>query len=579
MIVFIKTKEDGLEVICTPVKDILLVDGFGDSTYKKTFPKLLTFQVVPWFKIQEDPVVFGAWLLAVAAKDQVCVAMMQRATEQWKMDFSIKDGQFVSKMVQEQYHKLLRNWLSPLSGNINRNESHTVDLKAIENLANVFGLNLLDLTNIAKNEFFSLKMNGRRDRMQIYRNVTEAARALVGEVTTWPSRQVEKMVTLSLLGSQGLLHYQCLMLKEALAFAESLKCTMWEYLPYYLRGKVLEKADDEFCRIRVLGALHDCLRSDKETAKLADGEIIERFELLDEGVECRRWRLLPEVIRCQVMISDLARMFGFGKMDCEHQRVEFDHKYLNTLPDSLSKTPIIQIRAHKTANPNDPGIKDIRFTAGWNRNEFCPNVVTSRLLLAPLYAGTSGHTQGRILAWRALQEKGAKLKDVPVGMVIATGYAVLWRLYYDKRVSGFHTLFEALQGTHVDQRKESKVEKMKNDLTWNLLVDHSPGGLVDVCSFWRECLQQFGCRGRGFELVHKEALANIRISVSKQCKGCVVLHWSDTDDTSLTAPQVSVWSDEKNRKELLGIYDKWLNIAANTPLPEPDEEEIEFFKN
>lgn len=577
MLIFIKDKQDKLDVIIVPKEEILLVKENGDSSYKEHFKKINILEAVPWFSIEKDPLKFAQLLLKVASKDKVCLGVLSQAKKRWNVDFSIENGYFSTKMVQEQYLKQLKNWLNPLSGNINRNTSHTVNEDALKNLAKSFNLEIFDLKEVTKNKFFDLKIEGRRDRMQVYRNITEAARAIIGEVTTWPSRQVEKMVALSLLGSEGLAFHQRIMLAEASKFEENFKCTMWEYLPYYLRGKVLEKKDESFCKICVLGALHDCLMDDSETKKLANEKHIQSFKELNDGVEYKRWRLLPNIIRYQVMISDLARIFNFGKQDCDHSRIEADFKFLNQLPESLKNKISCSVRSHKSANPHDPGIPSLKFLAGWNRNEFCPNVVTSRLLLAPLYAGTSGHTQGRILTWRQLQEKGAKLKNVPVGLVIATGYAVLWRLYYDKRVSGFHTFFEALQGVNVDNK--SKVEKInKHDVIWNILADCSESGKLDVCLFWDQCLDEFGHPGRGFELTHKESLNKIRQDVMKKCPQNVILHWSKTDDTENTAPEVSVWTEEKNENEILFIYKEWLEIAANTPLPEPDEEEIEFFK-
>lgn len=75
---------------------------------------------------------------------------------------------------------------------------------------------------------------------------------------------------------------------------------------------------------------------------------------------------------------------------------------------------------HGSATPHNPG-RLFPFATGWTRNELCPNVVTSRLLLAPLYAGTSGHTQGRILAWAALARRFGDLALAATARVFDAG--------------------------------------------------------------------------------------------------------------------------------------------------------------
>ncbi len=414
--------------------------------------------------------------------------------------------------------------------------------------------------------------------MQIYRSMTEAARAIVGEVTTWPSRQVEKLAMLRLMRSPGLMALQRRMLSvivderwtEKLNLTNYKKFAAWEYLPYYLRGKVSEKVDDGVAAPRVLGALHDCLAEEEDTRKYVDKSAIAAFMKLEDGKEYARWRLLPPLIRNQVMLSDLARLLPFGKQECSHVRFQFPLKALDGLPSlvNFAGWPA-EVVVHKTANPQDPG-RAFPFASGWSRNEVCPSVISSRLVLAPLYAGTSGHSQGRILSWRKVQSKN--LEDVPVGLVIAAGYSVLWRLYYDKRVSGFHTLFEALQSAFVDEvYKPGKVVPFKDDAIFDLLLKVTGPRSIDVRAFWVECLKAFGRPGPAFAAAHKVSLAEERDVTMKAFPGTVIPHWGETEDPSATAPEVAVWTGTSNRK----AYDEWmLLLAAATPLPPDDDDDF-----
>ncbi|WNG55127.1 hypothetical protein F0U59_10300 [Archangium gephyra] len=543
MLIFLRNKSDTNDVITQPESQAVL------PNYTTRFPKITETdqRAVPWYTFDEDPVAFGTRLLEFAKDDVVCQALLARASDQWGLDFSLDSGRFKNKYVQEHYTKLLRNWLSPLSGNLKRRTAHLTDIdtQISKVWSQLDGIDGVKVKQIAALDFFKaggFSVAGRRDRLQLYRSFTEAARALVGEVTSWHSRYIEKLTVLSLMRSPKLAALQRQMLKEALPKRNTFKCEMWEYLPYYLRGVALEKCEDDFARPRVLGALHDCLNDDAATQSSADQSIILAFKQLDGGREYTRWRKLPAVVRYQVMISDLARILPGGKDTFKHQRLEFESVKLSGLPNlggfsGWSTT----MKEHSSAIPHDPGIHN-GFATGWIRNEFCPNVVSSRLLLAPLYAGTSGHNQGRILAWRKI----TALDSLPVGLIISAGYSVLWRLYYDKRVSGFHTMFETLQGTHGDSLDTVSVSTFKggtpDDELWDLLVENSSQGKTNVSKYWTKCIESFAKKGPMCHIQLKQALIAEREVLLGQMPDTALLRWSDTSDSSQTAPDVGAWS-------------------------------------
>lgn len=572
MLIFLRNDNESNDIFTKPIKTpnhnepaVFL------NKYTKTFPQITNLKTVPWYSFNEDPQAFGKTLLEVASADAVCQALIERACATWGLDFSIASGCFNNKYVQEHYLKLLRNWLNPLSGNLGRREAHLTDVeKQYEEVWKKLNLDRDKLRQIAAKDFFKkngFNVAGRRDRVQLYRHTKEAARALVGEVTSWPSRYVEKIAALSLLCSPRLAELQRQMLGQVVKEDIHLTCTKWEYLPYYLRGKALERCEEQDAEPRVLGALHDCLGEGESTKNLAKPERINKLKQLDGGKEYARWRKLPQVVRYQILINDLARMMG-DKIDSKHWRFEFNRAKLESLPNVKGfDTWKGGMKEYESANPHDPGC-NLRFATGWNRNEFCPNVISSRLLLAPLYAGTSGHNQGRILKWRELNS----LAPLPVGLIISAGYSVLWRLYYDKRVSGFHTMFETLQGTHVDSVEvDTDAPKFKgnnDDEVWNKLIEHSPKGKTDVSEFWRACITLFAKRGTLCPLKLKSKLTQARDKAMKQLSGAVLPHWGATANPELTAPEVTGWDEKENNK----VAERLLfEIALNTPLPDDDE--------
>jgi|GEM_PF-2795288 len=581
MMIFLRNNADPNDAAITTANPTVLL-----ANYVGTYPKLgNAHRVVPWYSIDDDPQVFGRRLLTVAAADPVCRALIARATTVWGLDFSLHAGAFVTEAVQKQYLKLLKVWLSPLSGNLGSRDAHrsTVD-EQYARLWQRHGLNQGTLRALAALPFFSeLNVAGRRDRIQIYRNVTEAARALVGEVTSWPSRSIEKITVLSLLRSKGLAALQLQMLDAVAAEvdAPTATLTMWEYLPYYLRGIPLEKSGPGETltaldvATRVLGALHDCLNDAPATRAHANQQHIADFQGLDGGKEYRRWRMLPPVARYQVMISDLARILPGGKAHSPHIRAEFDHGTLGGLPGNVAGCGgwPVTMRVHQSATPHDPGYgrpadNPFPFAPGWSRNEFCPNVVSSRLMLAPLYAGTSGHNQGRIMAWLALVPTVPALANIPLGLVISAGYSVLWRLYYDKRVSGFHTMFETFQGSHADNtvRDLSAIPRLAGDDVWNAALDRSRSGQTQVKAFWQDCLDLYKKTGTHLSRELKVATAQARQLVLAACPGSVIPRWSTTGDVDRTGTEVDVWGGDKN-EQVLREYEAWQRLARGEAVP------------
>ncbi|WP_342381687.1 hypothetical protein NVS55_18930 [Myxococcus stipitatus] len=579
MLIFLKSNGEANDVITVPRKERVLARD--TAAYKRIADG--AWVIVPWYGIKADPAAFGKWLLGVAAADAVCVALVKRATSTWGVDFSIKDGgEFAASDVQAHYLKLLKVWLSPLSGNLEHLTAHrATPEQQYARLWSKYKLDETTLSDLATLPFFAdLKVAGRRDRIQIYRNVTEAARALVGEVTSWPSRMVEKIAVLSLMRSPSLIDCQLQMLQAVAKGVRdnsiSFNCENWEYLSYYLRKVpaegALERRNDKrhgtllkwqsIAEPRVHGALQDALNDAGIKPPVLDEKVLNDFKGLAGGEEYRRWRKLPPVVRYQVLISDLPRFLG-GKHESDHVRVEFKNDPFKDLPDNLwtYSSWETEMYKHKIATPHAPG-KEFPFAATWSRNEFCPNVVSSRLMLAPLYAGTSGHNQGRILAWRALAKQLGALADIPLGLVISAGYSVLWRMYYDKRVSGFHTMFETFQGTHMDDqvRDLSGMPVSPEDVAWSAVLNASPSGKTDVKAFWSECIRIFGRSGWLFHRELKAALAKARQDALDAFPGAVIPRWSTTDNVDDTAPDVNVWSEAENQ-EVLNDYANWEGLA------------------
>lgn len=80
----------------------------------------------------------------------------------------------------------------------------------------------------------------------------------------------------------------------------------------------------------------------------------------------------------------------------------------------------------------------------WNRDEYHKATTTYRTYLMPLWAGSSGHGTGTVNF--IVEQLGSEVSEM-MPIIVLNGLFSFWRLYYDKRISGVHTLAETLEGS------------------------------------------------------------------------------------------------------------------------------------
>ncbi|TMO52550.1 hypothetical protein [Pseudoalteromonas phenolica] len=579
MLIFITPKAQDYNAIKQPDKEIIR------KTEIKWNP-IKTPVLVAWYEIWSEPMDFAKDVLIVAENDVVCRALLNMASEKSQIDHCIDDGAFKEKDLQDKYLSMLRNWLSPLSGNVTKKAytAHAADFATQYEevwLNPPFSFDEKTMAQVADLAFFKgQRNNGRRDRAQIYRNITEVARALVGEMTCWAARKAEKVLAYRLLRSPGLANCQRLMLAELVKKNVKLKTSMWEYLPYFLYGVAGDRNKSAPHAELVWGAIYDVLKDDESTGGLADDEIWLAFK--SSADMYRRWRELPRVVRYQTLISDIARMTNVAKIDSAHCRVQFpsalfEFENFSPKPQVWDKKEAYVVE-HKLPNPHDPG-KEFPFAYNWTRNEFCPNVITARLLMAPLYAGTSGHTQGRILGWiQFLKTIESDLASkIPIHLIIPAGYFALWRLYYDKRVSGFHTPFETLQGAYVAQIQMQDTQVNPIDKTWTEIV-HVLGGQLRLDELWRGWMDELCPKGTARIAKLEQLLVEERAAVMNNEPGVSIPRWSGEMNPATTGTDVNPWSDNMLNRASDSASLKILleGMKHSEPLTEEDFETMAF---
>jgi hypothetical protein len=382
---------------------------------------------------------------AVANADAVCLDIRAQAIARFGIDPFLKecDGGNVDKVTMEKMvATTFRYWAHPSIGNITLSPNLRPTPVASPPFRNWSECNLLDAdTKLAIERLPDLVGSidrSRRDQVRICTNVTELARAIIGEISCEASRRLEKLLALRLCRSERLLEEQ-----RGLLQAMQDEKTQWmtkvmptsfewrscEYTRYYLGTPSTKDAWPLFATLLndATGGKYpkprDALSSDAQT-------------------KFRTWQMLPTPIRCAILMNDLRKVGGKGAP--ANPRKKSMCMVATTLPLGRGKDPAYQIGDSAGQVLTELQGRPWGLAWSWNRDEYATPTITYRHFLCPLWAGASGHTGGALTFW-----PWAIAKPLTVGQTaaVATGLFTVWRLYYDKRISANHTLTETFEAT------------------------------------------------------------------------------------------------------------------------------------
>jgi hypothetical protein len=419
---------------------------------------------VAWNEIYTDLDKFKRALLEAAKVDPVCQAMAVVCKKTFKLDPFATDDFYVNRL----FSKLLRQWSSPMTGNIT-NWPHVRPVEVMKQLetnwtgSTSFAPGTLQRIGelVSKGTFAGEDIIGHRDQALFLYNITEAARSLFGGLTSYPSKKLEKIFALRLVLSDKLLARQRALLSAFWDTHGNAFCRKagqkdkYEYLRYYVQGF---DSLSEDARVETMKAIFACTAAkeiDFNAGKVSQGALAE-------------WKRLPPVVACAILLSDIPRVFMDKSVSTDRPRVafklfEWQGKYdkvwtvaPQSLPSAQQSQPIFTLN-HKLDyvilrdsdfNKHAPSVSVREVNPrlfGWVRNEYAAETITYRTHLCPIWGGSSGHATGRIGAWVELM--GNNPQRLPVRLTVASSYVVLWRLYYDKRVSPVHLLVETYEAT------------------------------------------------------------------------------------------------------------------------------------
>lgn len=299
-----------------------------------------------------------------------------------------------------------------------------------------------------------------RDQVRCCKDMTELARAVIGEITTYASKKLEKIYALELCNSDRFLAAQkefimrvvLIRSEDGIAVNPKLKdlfinfsgnsIIATEYFYFYFPClATLQKEDQWIAFIHLLngylgrGYEIPCDRpAEKEMGKLID-------------VCVEEYSKFPPIIR-GAMIINAIRKFNkpLGRQRYSLQIVDESKgcwEIVNA-PDSFF---IPTLPKRRPANTDDK--VPLILLWNWTRNEMHSVTAGYRKCLVPLWAGPSGHSAGLLdFYWDYFGTDYFSFegKLMPASLVILPTMFAFWRLYYDKRICAVHTLAETFEG-------------------------------------------------------------------------------------------------------------------------------------
>jgi hypothetical protein len=343
-----------------------------------------------------------------------------------------------------------------------------------------------------------------RDQVKICKDMTTLARAMFGEMTTYVTKKLEKIFALKLCLSESLIIHQKQLIHDMLftslpdTGAQPIKyypfydwCNyqfnnyldngywiqsdlqgknMWnclEYLPFYIpSGAVKFNATNEpkdkdpentLFWFLYINLLFDFVENTAERELLKCKMTIktpnqEEITLIKNTL----WNKFPMCIRGAMIINSLRRLNCLTVVDFNRGKA-----IMSKIPITGSSDYYVECipTDHYPESGNAKEVPDMIIGGSkkmrpwnFNRPEDDPVVKTYRHFLMPLWGGSSGHTRGNIESAAQIMNKYTfnltavstrpKLSFVPC---ITTSLFVFWRLYFDKRISGVHTLTETFE--------------------------------------------------------------------------------------------------------------------------------------
>jgi hypothetical protein len=460
-----------------------LTDGSPGGALDYTVDGADGWVIIAWNEVFPTLADLKKGVDAVARLDPVCLDIRAQAIARFGIDPFLEQctgGNVDLNTMTKIVDKTFFYWAHPCIGNLTQSPNRRPSPFGPESLLNWSGCGLLDQETKAAIELLARTLGpidrSRRDQARICTNVTELARAIIGEIACEASRRLEKLFALRLCRSPLLLQKQQELLLAMLAEHEQwlvkkfdkFKWASCQYTKYYL-GEPNE--DDQWPLFATL--LDDA----------TGGVFLKTKFTLSTGAQAKfkTWKMLPGPIRCAVLMNDLRKVADYVPQPPSRTSMCMPKETLLPLPGGTD--PVYGI-----GSAADPLLGVLKkspwgFAWSWSRDEYAIPTRTYRHFLCPLWAGASGHTAGALMFWtRAIigPKKGFGLTFAQ-NAAVATGLFTVWRLYFDKRVSANHTLAETFEATCLPFATSNVQLSVPDNELLRISPDEDAYRLIELC--------------------------------------------------------------------------------------------------
>ncbi len=469
------------------------------SKYQKNPPEVSSARLISWNEVYPTYQAFKDAIITAAKLDPVCQQIRRQSLDRFGLDpFKEEVRTDSNKIASEETIDQVLNrtflyFAHPLIGNLNnldsggrivaRKTTLSEPLMIPENWNNISSQSLNMASRKAIGEIFKipelkeLKRAG-RDQVKIVRNIIELARAFVGEVTTVGTRRLERIFALKICKSEDTKDTLIKILKNAIAneIVDHVRTAIntprrpvafpayrFQYSRYFF-PKMNELSLDGLIHF-INWAFKNLISTHSEGSYTPLGN---EKSILDDIKS--NWVMFPENIRIAILLNDiyysidrevgfLNRSFKITNFYSKSEQVKGRALDLSDTNLTLDQSPDLQYGL----NLDNSSDRKLSFFKAWNRNEYHDSTQTYRYFMMPLFSGPSGHITNNIENW--MQFNNATLEydvdnlefdedidkdEFPAdgGAAIASVMFAFWRLYYDKRLSPYHTLAETFEGTN-----------------------------------------------------------------------------------------------------------------------------------
>lgn len=508
-----------------------------------------SIRLAPWNEVRYEGVPVNTAddlkkaVIDAARKDPICAEMNGRALSKYGIYLYPPDGFVADEAnciagMDDVIMRILTEWAHPMIGNImNSPFGRPQTTQGQCQRWNTISRELIDEASRARITALlseppaglgRLQRTG-HDQVRLVWDMQTLARAFAGEITTLATRRLEKLFALDLCRSDVMAVSQMALLAQLLEkinqcsagillkqfqkeFRSKKGFAKEEYIKYYFKECTRLSIEDQV--IFYIALIERAVGAREALPGLAHPARYEEAlasDTLPIKAWLLQWNLLPPVIRCAVIQNSIRKfLMGVSKFNQFSLAADCNRFSMNgsVRPDGSGINASICPAAEKVLTVLEDEYK-LNIAWSWNRDEDAESTQFYRKCLLPLWAGPSGHAHGNLdLVLSCLYKKTVRVrlgeteKEMDAASVALASLFALWRLYYDKRTTGVHTIAETFEASIAGakvievpgQYPGRNVLQFEHDMVLETPHTHAPIADLqkDAFSLLLECLTRDG---------------------------------------------------------------------------------------